>query len=80
MALSLYSFAMITRLALALTLLFPSAFAQSQPKPVESEVKYALAKFIRAFDDFDWDGFRIAFDDNATVFYPRALPDCKRVG
>jgi ketosteroid isomerase-like protein len=65
---------MITRLAL-LALLLPSVFAQSQPRPVESEVKDALAKFIRAFDDLDWEGFRLAFDDNATVFYPRAVPE-----
>jgi ketosteroid isomerase-like protein len=65
---------MITRLAL-LALLLPSVFGQSQPRPVESEVKDALAKFIRAFDDLDWEGFRLAFDDNATVFYPRAVPE-----
>lgn len=34
----------------------------------------ALAKFIRAFDDLDWEHFRLAFEDNATVFYPRAIP------
>ena len=68
---------MITRLALALVLalLLPSVFAQSQPEPVESEVKDALAKFIRAFDDLDWEAFRLAFDDSATVFYPRAVPE-----
>src|SRR5262249_49907746 len=31
--------------------------------------------FIRAFDDLDWEQFRLAFDDNATVFYPRAMPE-----
>jgi SnoaL-like domain len=75
MALSLYSLSMIPRLALALALLLPSVFAQSQPPPVESEVKDALTRFTRAFDDFDWEGFRLAFDDNATVFYPRAVPE-----
>jgi ketosteroid isomerase-like protein len=25
-------------------------------------------------DDLDWEHFRLAFDDNATVFYPRAMP------
>jgi ketosteroid isomerase-like protein len=66
---------MITRYGLALDPLLSSAFAQSQPQPVESEVKNALASFIRAFDDLDWEGFRLAFDDNATVFYPRAVPE-----
>ena len=38
------------------------------------ETREALTKFIRAFDDLDWEHFRLAFDDNATVFYPRAMP------
>lgn len=33
-----------------------------------------LAKFIYAFDNLDWENFRLAFDDSATVFYPRAFP------
>jgi hypothetical protein len=52
----------------------PSVFAQSQPAPAEADVREALTKFIRAFDDLDWEHFRLAFDDNATVFYPRAMP------
>jgi ketosteroid isomerase-like protein len=75
MALSFYSLVTITRYGLALALLLSSVFAQSQPQPVESEVKNALASFIRAFDDLDWERFRLAFDDNATVFYPRAVPE-----
>lgn len=66
---------MTTRLALALVLLAPSVFAQSQPESMDSQVRDALVKFIRSFDDLDWDGFRLAFDDNATVFYPRAVPE-----
>ena len=66
---------MIRSVAVAFTmLLMPSVFAQSQPAPAEAEVREALAKFIRAFDDLDWEHFRLAFDDNATVFYPRAMP------
>jgi ketosteroid isomerase-like protein len=34
-----------------------------------------LARFIRAFDDLDWENFRAAFADDATVFYPRAFPE-----
>jgi len=66
---------MIRRIAVAFTmLLVPSVFAQSQTALVEPDVREALAKFIRAFDDLDWEHFRLAFDDNATVFYPRAMP------
>ena len=68
---------MITRLAPALLLLLvlPSILAQRQPVSAESEVHDALAKFVYAFDNLDWENFRLAFDDNATVFYPRAIPE-----
>ena len=55
-------------------LLVSSVFAQLHPAPAETDVREALAKFIRAFDDLDWEHFRLTFDDNATVFYPRAMP------
>jgi uncharacterized protein len=42
------------------------------PGSPESEVREALAKFIRAFNNLDWNSFRLAFDDDATVFYPRS--------
>ena len=41
----------------------------------EMEVRNALAKFVQAFDNLDWDNFRVAFADNATVFYPRGFPE-----
>jgi hypothetical protein len=67
---------MIRRIAVTFTmLLVSSVFAQSQPAPPEADVREAVAKFIRAFDDLDWEHFRLAFDDNATVFYPRAFPE-----
>jgi ketosteroid isomerase-like protein len=53
-------------------LLSSSVFAQS--RPADTDVRGALAHFIRAFDDLDWENFRLAFDDDATVFYPRAIP------
>ncbi len=65
---------MILRIAVAFALLLPIGFAQSQPRPPDADVREALAQFIRAFDDLDWEHFRLAFDDNATVFYPRAMP------
>ena len=67
---------MIKHFAVVLTLLVvPAAFAQAQPGSAESQVRAALARFVQAFDDLDWETFRLAFDDNATVFYPRAFPE-----
>jgi hypothetical protein len=64
------------RVALVLTLLVVSpVFAPAQPVNEELQVREALARFIQAFDDLDWEKFRLAFDDNATVFYPRAFPE-----
>jgi ketosteroid isomerase-like protein len=37
----------------------------------EAEVRTALAKFVQAFDNLDWEAFRACFADNATVFHPR---------
>jgi ketosteroid isomerase-like protein len=63
---------MSRRIATAFALLFLSpVFAQ--PQSAEADVREALAHFIRAFDNLDWEHFRLAFDDNATVFYPRAM-------
>lgn len=44
----------------------------SQEKP-ESELHVALAGFIGAFDDLDWDHFPLTFFDDATVF-SREMP------
>lgn len=41
----------------------------------EIEIGSALSSFIRAFDDLDWEKFRMSFTDDATVFYPRAYPE-----
>jgi len=68
---------MITRLTLALLFFLVShpLLAQTKPTPAELEVRDGLAKFVYAFDNLDWEGFRLAFDDDATVFYPRAFPE-----
>ena len=51
----------------------PVVFAQGNPPtPAESEVRDALTKFISAFNNLEWETFRLAFDDSATVFYPRS--------
>lgn len=61
-------------LPLVFVLSVASVFAKQQPASAESEVRDTLAKFVKAFDNLDWESFRLAFDDNATVFYPRAIP------
>jgi ketosteroid isomerase-like protein len=67
---------MITRFAFVLSLLVvPSVCTQAQPVREESQVRETLSRFVRAFDDLDWETFRLAFDDDATVFYPRAFPE-----
>jgi ketosteroid isomerase-like protein len=67
---------MLIRIAIAVfVFLIPSGFAQSQGTSAEAEVQKTLAQFIRAFDDLDWEHFRLAFDDNATVFLPRGVPE-----
>jgi ketosteroid isomerase-like protein len=49
-----------------------SAHAYASPaETAEAEVRNALADFIQAFDNLDWDRFRAAFSDDATAFYPR---------
>jgi ketosteroid isomerase-like protein len=68
---------MIRRLAPAALLLLLSIPLSAQDKPQSEElaIQQALASFIHAFDNLDWENFRLAFDDNATVFYPRAFPE-----
>lgn len=68
---------MVTRFALAVLFLVlsPTLLAQEKSAAAESEVRDALAKFVSAFDNLDWETFRSAFDDSATVFYPRAFPE-----
>jgi ketosteroid isomerase-like protein len=66
-------------LGVASALLFlsisPSLLGQIKATSAESEVQDALANFIHSFDNLDWDSFRLAFSDDATVFYPRAFPE-----
>ena len=53
----------------------PAILAQGNPANADTEVRETLSRFVSAFDNLDWDGFRSFFDDNATVFYPRAFPE-----
>jgi ketosteroid isomerase-like protein len=53
------------------------ACIQSSATPAgnaEAEIRKTLSDFIQAFDNLDWDHFRAAFADDATVFYPRQFP------
>jgi len=60
--------------ALLLVLLsFPQASTPTRQD--DAEVQTTLAAFIQAFDNLEWDHFRSFFADDATVFYPRAIPE-----
>ena len=60
---------------LFLLLLSSTTFGQKPPASSETQARESLAQFVHAFENLDWDGFRSAFDDDATVFYPRAFPE-----
>jgi ketosteroid isomerase-like protein len=64
------------RLLLAISLLAVAAFGwtSDSPSKAEMEVRGTLTQFLTAFDNLDWDAFRNSFTDDATVFYPRAMP------
>lgn len=56
-----------------------SAYAQSQPSAQTGtsgtgsdspDVRKAVDAFVKAFNDLDWDKFRLSFTDDATVFFP----------
>ena len=53
--------------------LLPCATAQRQNS--NTELRHFLETFIRSFDNLDWETFRQSFSDDATVFYPRAIPE-----
>ncbi len=56
------------------SLIVRGSCALAQNSPAEASVRQTLAHFIAAFNNLDWEGFRSAFDDDATVFYPRGFP------
>jgi ketosteroid isomerase-like protein len=54
---------------------FSSIHSSATPaENTAAEVRKTLSDFIQAFDNLDWDRFRAAFADDATVFYPRQFP------
>ena len=67
---------MTTRVSLVVILLvLLSSLSFGQTAAEELQVRKALTHFIRSFDDLDWDAFRFSFADDATVFYPRGVPE-----
>ena len=61
--------------AILCVLIFPSLLAQTKSSHEQEEVRQALANFVVAFDNLNWETFRLAFSDDATVFYPRGFPE-----
>jgi SnoaL-like domain len=55
-------------------LMSPLLAAHGNDAAAQSEVRDALANFVLAFDNLDWEKFRLSFSDDATVFYPRGFP------
>jgi ketosteroid isomerase-like protein len=66
---------MKTGVTFFLILMILSSPSVGQTGTEEVQVRNALSHFIRAFDDLDWDAFRFSFADDATVFYPRGVPE-----
>jgi ketosteroid isomerase-like protein len=57
-------------------LLFIPQLLLSQTRPSgggQEEIRRFLSEFINAFDNLNWEKFRNAFTDDATVFYPREI-------
>ena len=48
---------------------------------VAAEIEAALAEFVAAFNDLDWERFRACFAPEATVFFPaRPFPNGRATG
>jgi ketosteroid isomerase-like protein len=48
------------------------------PNAKPASIEGALAAFVTAFDNLDWQAFRACFGSNATVFHP-AAPNIRRI-
>jgi len=56
-------------------LLFPGSLKSETPSTSdEATVRRLAADFIVAFNNLDWEKFRVFFDDNATIFHPAQFP------
>ena len=67
-------------LLLAAMMIAQSSVAQdkAQASPAATTIELALSSFLAAFNNLDWQAFRVCFSDNATVFHP-AAPNVKRI-
>ena len=59
---------------IAIAVVLWSLFVLGQPASDEVAVRTTLDRFLVAFETLQWDAFRNSFADDATVFYPRAMP------
>ena len=50
------------------------------PAGAEADVRAALAVFLAAFENLDWDRFRQCFADDASVFFPAPSPPTRADG
>ncbi len=50
------------------------AFAEAKSSADARSAREALSHFLITFENLQWDAFRNSFADDATVFYPRAMP------
>jgi ketosteroid isomerase-like protein len=57
----------------------PGAQAQSASRD-SAAVSAAVMRFLRAFEDLDWERFRAVFADDATVYFPTPEPPQRFVG
>jgi ketosteroid isomerase-like protein len=56
-------------------LLLPGLLKSQTPsEDDEATVRRCSADFIVAFNNLDWEKFRVFFDDNATIFHPAQFP------
>jgi ketosteroid isomerase-like protein len=58
--------------------MFHGEKGDESPSSSTETVEQALARFVAAFDDLDWERFRNCFSENATIFHPTA-PNIKRI-
>jgi ketosteroid isomerase-like protein len=57
-----------------------SAVAQEKRlvKPKTTSIEEALSTFLTAFNNLDWQAFRVCFSGTATIFHP-AAPNIRRI-
>ena len=62
--------------SLAVPFLLLSCLSGQAPNSSKTDdLQQAISNFIQAFDNLDWETFRMSFTDDATVFFPRGIPE-----